>query len=108
LPVVSRTQIALGAAAALVAVFGVLGLTVGQWFWGPDWHVYGDESRQTTSAQEQAAMKCAPFMSSVAVLEIYPAEIDIHLHGSAGRANRVARCLKHSAGIVDAGPVRSR
>jgi hypothetical protein len=105
---VSRTQIALGVAAVVVAVLGALGLTVGQWFVGPDWHVYGDESRATTSAQEQAAMRCAPFRSSVVVLESDPAEIDIHLHGSAGRANGVARCLKHSAGIVDAGPVRSR
>jgi hypothetical protein len=103
-----KKRIALCVAAALVVLIGVLAVSIGPWIWGPDWHVYGDESRLTTSGQEQAAMKCAPMLSSVSVLDSFPAEIDVHLRGSAGRANRVARCLKHSSGIIDAGSVRSR
>lgn len=101
-------RIALGLLAVLVVVIAGLALTIGQWFWGPDWHVYGDESTRTTSAQEQAAMKCAPHASSVSVLASFPAHIDIHLHGGAGRADRVARCLRRSPGIVEATAVRSR
>jgi hypothetical protein len=102
-----RSRIAIGLAAVVIVVVGVLSLTIGQWLWGQDWHVYGGESKQTTGAQERAAMKCAPMLGSVSVLDIFPAEIDIHLHGSAGRANRVVKCLRQSAGIVDAEAVRS-
>jgi hypothetical protein len=106
--VMSRSRIAVCLAAGLVVAVAVLALTIGPWIWGPDWHVYGDESRQTTTAQEKAAMKCAPWLSSVSVLAISPSKIDIHLHGSAGRARRVARCMSQSPGIVDAEPIRSR
>jgi hypothetical protein len=105
---IRRTRIIMCLAVGLIAVISVVALTIGPWFWGPDWHVYGDESRQATSAQETAAMKCTPLLGSVGVLLSFPGEIDIHLHGSAGRADRVARCLRRSSGIIDAGTVRSK
>jgi hypothetical protein len=86
----------------------VFALTIGPWFWGTDWHVYGDEGRQTTSAQEAEALKCAPLVSTHGVLDSYPGEIDIEVRGSAARAHRVADCLRHSPGIVDASTVRSQ
>jgi hypothetical protein len=99
---------AIGVGAILVVLMGVVALTVGPWVRGPQWQVYGDESRLTTPAQERAAMGCAPARSSVVVLAIFPGEIDISLHGSSGRANHVAQCLRNSPGIIDATAIKSK
>jgi hypothetical protein len=101
-------RVPIGIAAIVVALIGVLAVATGPWFGATHWHVYGQESTRTTAAQERFAMRCAPSGSTVIVLESSPAQIDIAVRGSASRADHIAECLRHSAGIAGATTVRSQ
>lgn len=89
----------LAIALSQAVVFGVGVSTVVKVEASPTWQIWADETTTTTSGQEQAAVNCAPNVSSYEILMSFPGQLVIHFRSSRADADAATRCVNSRPGI---------